>query len=51
MHNDTHKRVFSKPSNFNLIKSLDLTSNLYETQGRQKYVTLNCALKFAKPRV
>lgn len=37
MHNATYKVVFPKPSNFNLIKSLDLTSNLYEMQGRQKH--------------
>lgn len=51
MCNDMHTIVFSKSSNFNLIKSLDLTSNLCETQGRQKYVTLNHGMKFAKPRV
>lgn len=50
MHNATYKVVFSKLSNFNLIKSLDLTSNLYEVQGKQKHVTLNLGVQFAKPR-
>ena len=34
MYNATYKVVFPKPSNFNLIKSLDLSSNLYKIQGK-----------------
>lgn len=40
INNATYKVVFPKP-NFNLIKSLDLTSNLFQRQGRQKRATLN----------
>lgn len=45
------KEYSQKPSNFNLIKSLDLTSNLFQMQGRQKHVTLNHGMQFAKPLV
>lgn len=51
IYNATYKVVFPKPSNCNLIKSLDLASNLFQIQGRQKHVTLNHEMQFAKPRI